>query len=104
MIVSAATIIALVLVVGMLSAALAVLLLRNAIAAVAAASVVSLAVALVFVLLRAPDVAMTEAAVGAGLSGLILALGLRRLGLWRVDGPRSSESALQPTRKESGDA
>ena len=69
----------------MLVAAIAVLLLRNMIAAVAAASVVSLAVAIIFVVLRAPDVAMTEAAVGAGLSSLILALGLRRLGLWRLE-------------------
>lgn len=68
-----------------LGAALAVLLFENLLAAVAASSVVSLGVALLFVLLKAPDVAMTEAAVGAGISGLILALGLRRLGLWRLD-------------------
>ncbi len=71
----------------MLAAALAVLLFDNLLAATAAASVVSLGVALIFVLLRAPDVAMTEAAVGAGLSGLILALALRRLGLWHLDNP-----------------
>jgi uncharacterized MnhB-related membrane protein len=68
-----------------LGAALAVLLLRNLLAAVAAASVVSLGVAVMFVMLRAPDVAMTEAAVGAGLSGLILALALRRLGVFALD-------------------
>jgi uncharacterized MnhB-related membrane protein len=68
-----------------LGAALAVLLFDNFLAAVAASSVVSLGLALLFVVLRAPDVAMTEAAVGAGVSGLILALGLRRLGLWRLD-------------------
>lgn len=70
-----------------LGAAIAVLLFENFLAAVAASSVVSLGVALIFVVLRAPDVAMTEAAVGAGISGLILALGLRRLGLWRLDEP-----------------
>jgi energy-converting hydrogenase B subunit D len=69
----------------MLVSAVSVLLLRNMIAALAAASVVSLAVSIIFVVLRAPDVAMTEAAVGAGLSALILALGLRRLGLWRLE-------------------
>ena len=68
-----------------LGAALAVLLLNNLLAAVAAASVVSLGVSLMFVVLQAPDVAMTEAAVGAGLSGLILALALRRLGLIDLD-------------------
>ena len=70
-----------------LGAALAVLVFENFIAAVAASSVVSLGVALLFVVLQAPDVAMTEAAVGAGISGLVLALGLRRLGLWRLDQP-----------------
>jgi uncharacterized MnhB-related membrane protein len=68
-----------------LGAAVAVLLLQNLLAAVAAASVVSLGVAVMFALLHAPDVAMTEAVVGAGLSGLILALALRRLGLARLD-------------------
>lgn len=68
----------------MLAGAVAVLLLRNLLAAVAATSVVSLGAAVIFVLLRAPDVALTEAAVGAGLSGVIMALCLRRLGLWHV--------------------
>ncbi|MEA3290767.1 MAG: hydrogenase subunit MbhD domain-containing protein [Pseudomonadota bacterium] len=78
--------IALLIVVVMLASAVAALVLRNPVAAVAAASVVSLDLAVLFVLLRAPDVAMTEAAVGAGLSALILALGLRRLGLWDIHG------------------
>lgn len=73
--------IAVTLVVMTLGAALAVMLLDNLLAAVAAASVTSLGVSLMFVVLKAPDVAMTEAAVGAGLSALILALSLRRLGL-----------------------
>ncbi|MFB1487067.1 MULTISPECIES: hydrogenase subunit MbhD domain-containing protein [unclassified Thiocapsa] len=78
--------IALIVVTVMLVSAVAVLLLRNFVAAVAATSVVGLGLTLLFVLLRAPDVAMTEAAVGAGLSGVILALALRRLGLWHVEG------------------
>jgi uncharacterized MnhB-related membrane protein len=73
--------IALVLVILMLGAAVLVLLFDNLVAAVAAASVVSLLLSLLFALLAAPDVALTEAAVGAGLSGAVLALGLRRLGL-----------------------
>jgi len=69
----------------MLLAAIAVLLLPNMLAAVVAASVVSLTLALLFALMKAPDVAMTEAAIGAGLSSLLLAMGLRRLGLWKLD-------------------
>ncbi|MCG6895500.1 MAG: DUF4040 domain-containing protein [Thiocapsa sp.] len=77
--------VALVVVVLMLASAVAVLLLRSFVAAVAASSVVGLGLTVLFVLMRAPDVAMTEAAVGAGLSGVILALALRRLGLWHIE-------------------
>lgn len=94
--------IALIVVILMLVAAGAVLTLRSMVGAVTAASVVSLAVSILFVLLRAPDVAMTEAAVGAGLSGLVLALGLRRLGLWRLEGDRGERHALVPTHKKEG--
>ncbi|MGB5474240.1 MAG: hydrogenase subunit MbhD domain-containing protein [Gammaproteobacteria bacterium] len=76
--------VALLAVLVMLAGAVAVLLLNNFLAAVAATSVVSLGAAVIFVLLRAPDVALTEAAVGAGLSSVIMALCLRRLGLWHI--------------------
>jgi len=71
-------------VVVMLCSAVAVLLLKDFLAALAAFSVVSLGLSVLFVILRAPDVAMTEAAIGAGLSSLLFALALRRLGLWRL--------------------
>ena len=72
----------LLIVVVMLSSAVAVLRLKDFLAALAAFSVVSLSLSVLFVILRAPDVAMTEAAIGAGLSSLLFALALRRLGLW----------------------
>lgn len=88
-----------------LAAAVAVLVMRNLLAAVAAASVVSLGVAIVFVMMRAPDVAMTEAAVGAGLSSLILALALRRLGLVSLDMPEPRELPVSDSAgKEITDA
>ena len=74
----------LMIVVVVLLSALAVLLMKNFMAALAALSVVSLGMAVLFVILRAPDVAMTEAAIGAGLSSLLFALALRRLGLWKT--------------------
>lgn len=83
-----------------LVSAVAVLTLRNLLGALAAASVVSLGVSVLFVILRAPDVAMTEAAVGAGLSGVVMALGLRRLGLWRVE--QTSDEAAQQARQRLG--
>lgn len=74
----------LVLVLIMLVSAVAVLFLPNMIAAVVALSVVSLTLTIVFAIVKAPDVAMTEAAIGAGLGSLILAIGLKRLGFWNV--------------------
>ncbi len=65
----------------MLGAAVMVLVFDNLIGAIAASGVVSLLLSVLYVILAAPDVALTEAAVGAGLSGAVLALGLRRLGL-----------------------
>ena len=76
----------LVIVAVMLCSAVAVLLLEDFLAALAVFSVVSLGLSVLFVILRAPDVAMTEAAIGAGLSSLLFALALRRLGLWRLRG------------------
>lgn len=67
-------------VIVMLASALAVLFVDNLLTAVIATSLVSLLLSVLFVLLRAPDVAMTEAVVGSGLSTVILALALRRLG------------------------
>jgi uncharacterized MnhB-related membrane protein len=77
--------IALISVMIMLGAAIAVLFLQNYLAATAALSVVSLALSVLFVVLQAPDVALTEAAVGAGVSSVILALTLRRVGLWKIE-------------------
>ena len=64
----------------MLGAAVAVITLRDFYSALAASTVVSLALSVLFVVLRAPDVALAEAAVGAGLTGVLFALTLRRLG------------------------
>jgi len=79
-------------VVIMLIAALAVVMLHNLIAAVAAVSVMSLALSVLFILLQAPDVALAEAAVGAGLSGVLFALTLRKTGLWQIETDSKGES------------
>lgn len=87
----------------MLISAVYVLILKNLIAALVATSVVSLAVSVIFVVLHAPDVAMTEAAVGAGLSSLILALGLRRLDLWHLEKADNNLSLIRQTTKTQKD-
>lgn len=72
--------VALACVVTMLVAGVLVLTQRKLIGAIAAASVVSVALSVLLVVLRAPDVALAEAAVGAGLSSVLLALAVRRVG------------------------
>ncbi len=98
--------IALLIVITILTSAVAVLTIRNMVGAVAAVSVVGLGVSVLFVLMHAPDVAMTEAAVGAGLSGVVLALGLRKLGLWRLEDDKGTSHPLVPTsrREDNTDA
>jgi uncharacterized MnhB-related membrane protein len=80
-----ADLIIIVMVVLVLASACAALFLKNLLGAAVATALVSLGVSVLFVILRAPDVALTEAAVGAGLGGLLLALAAKRLGLWRIE-------------------
>jgi energy-converting hydrogenase B subunit D len=64
--------------VTMIAGALLAIQMRNLIAAVIAAGLVSLFASVIYVVLAAPDVAMTEAAIGAGLSTVIFLFALRR--------------------------
>ena len=89
--------ITLVIVLLVLVSSVAVLALDSLIGAAVASSVASLGVSVLFVIVLAPDVALTEAAVGAGLSGVVMALGLRRLGLWRLEGDRGAANPLTTT-------
>ena len=62
----------------MLAAAVAAVTVRNILSAVILVGVVSLMVAYLFLRMGAPDVAMTEAAIGAALSTVIFLLALAR--------------------------
>ncbi len=64
--------------VTMIAGALLAIQMRNLVAAVIAAGLVSLFASVIYVILAAPDVAMTEAAIGAGLSTVIFLFALRR--------------------------
>jgi len=55
--------------------------LRSLMAAMVSAGLASLFAAVSYVLLAAPDVAMTEASIGSGLSTLIFLYALRRTGV-----------------------
>jgi uncharacterized MnhB-related membrane protein len=62
----------------MLLAALLAVHTRKVLSSIIAVGVVSLFVSILFLLLGAPDVAMTEAAIGAGLSTVIFLFALSR--------------------------
>ncbi len=51
---------------------------KDLLAAVVAAGFVSLVASIVYLYLQAPDVAMTEAAIGAGLTTLIFIIAIRK--------------------------
>ena len=53
---------------------------KDLVAAVISSSVVSLIASIYFYLLQAPDVALTEAAIGVGLSTIIFMITIRRTG------------------------
>jgi multicomponent Na+:H+ antiporter subunit B len=61
-----------------LACAVAAALLRDVLAAIIAFSAYSLGVAIIWVVLQAPDVALTEAAVGAGVMTILLLLTIAR--------------------------
>ncbi len=60
----------------MLISAAAAIIFKNLLNAVVATGLVSLIAAVLFYLLRAPDVAMTEAVIGAGLTTAIFVITL----------------------------
>ncbi len=62
----------------MVTGALLAMHLRSLVSAIVAAGLVSLFASVVYVILAAPDVAMTEAAIGAGLSTVIFLYAVRR--------------------------
>jgi len=64
--------------VAMIVAAIAALYLKNLVSAIVAAGIVSLFASVLYLILAAPDVAMTEAAIGAGLSTVIFLYAVKR--------------------------
>ncbi|WP_434287706.1 hydrogenase subunit MbhD domain-containing protein [Celeribacter sp. SCSIO 80788] len=73
------TFIAALLAVASLGAAVIALFTRSTVVAVLAAGLVSLFASVIFLLLAAPDVAMTEAAIGSGLTTFLFFFVLGRI-------------------------
>lgn len=75
------TIICLVLSIIMILGAVAALYMRCLVSAIVTAGVVSLTASVLFLLFSAPDVAMTEAAIGSGLTTIVFLYALKKSGL-----------------------
>ena len=63
----------------MVSAAILALLQKSLVTAILAAGVVSLVASIIYLFLAAPDVAMTEAAIGSALTTVVFLVALSRL-------------------------
>lgn len=63
----------------MLAAAVFAVITRELMAAVLASGSIGLLASVIYLVLAAPDVAMTEAAIGSGLTTVVFLLALRRI-------------------------
>jgi len=63
----------------MITAAIFALYAKNLVSAIISAGVVSLLASLIYLLLSAPDVAMTEAAIGSGLTTVVFLYALNKM-------------------------
>jgi uncharacterized MnhB-related membrane protein len=65
----------------MVGAAIFAVYSRNLLSAIISAGVISLLASIIYILLAAPDVAMTEAAIGSGLTTIVFLLALKQIHL-----------------------
>ena len=63
----------------MIIAAFLAIRLKNLLSAIISAGVISLLASMIYLLLAAPDVAMTEAAIGSGLTTIIFIFTLKKI-------------------------
>jgi len=62
----------------MLAAGVGIIFIKNVLNAVIVSSVISLGISIIFVFLAAPDVAITEATIGAALTTVIFIIALSK--------------------------
>lgn len=92
------TVFRLVLLVGLVLCAIATALVKKPMQAVIIYMAYSVMMSVVWILLQSPDLAITEAAVGAGITSILFFLTLRRINLIDKDVEQSGEQ-----RKEESD-
>jgi len=69
----------------MIAAALLAIYLKNITAAIISSGVISLLASIIYIILAAPDVAMTEAAIGSGLTTIVFLYAYRSIKRNRED-------------------
>ncbi len=72
------TLLTILLCVGILISALLAMYLKNTVAAIVSAGLVGLFASVTYVILAAPDVAMTEAAIGSGITTVVFLFALSK--------------------------
>lgn len=97
------TIFRLVLLVGLIVCAIATALTKKPMQAVIIYMAYSVIMSVIWILLESPDLAITEAAVGAGITSVLLFLTLRRLNLIDQDEEQKKHES-EPGKEESHEA
>ena len=69
----------------MIIAAFVAIYQKNLLSAIVSAGVISLLASVIYLLLAAPDVAMTEAAIGSGLTTIVFLYTLNKIRKQKVD-------------------
>lgn len=92
------TVFRIILLTGLVVCAIAAALIKKPMQAIIVYMAYSVVMSVVWMLLQAPDLAITEAAVGAGITGILFFLTLRRLNL--ID----KDETNRPGEKEGHDA
>ncbi len=80
------TVIIIVLGVVMIAAAILAVHQKNLLSAIIAAGAISLLASVLYIILAAPDVAMTEAAIGSGLTTIVFLFALNKIRKQDKDG------------------
>lgn len=91
------TVFRIILLTGLVVCAIATALIKKPMQAIIVYMAYSVVMSVVWMLLQAPDLAITEAAVGAGITGILFFLTLRRLNL--ID----KDETKRPGKKEGRD-
>lgn len=90
------TVFRLVLLVGLVLCAIATALVKKPMQAVIIYMAYSVMMSVVWILLQSPDLAITEAAVGGGITSILFFLTLRRINLIDKDGEQRKEEPDDP--------